>query len=206
MRQRELLAILYNFIKNSGFPPTFEEMRDALDVTSNQSVIDLLNKLEEKQLIKRNESSARGIAILPLGYEMLGKPHLAAFLGVATAGAPIEPIEISGDWQPVSQEVLLLKDEVFLLRIKGDSMINAGIDDGDMVLVKREKEFVSGNIVFARIGDEVTIKRFVSEDKPPYVYLKPENPKYQIIPATDEVRLEGKVVSVFKKDYWKAVS
>lgn len=136
---------------------------------------------------------------------MLGKPSLVAFLGVTSAGAPIEPIEISGEWQQVSRDISLLKDEVFLLKIIGDSMINAGIDDGDMVLVKREKEFVSGNIVLARIGDEVTVKRFISDDKPPYIYLKPENPKYKIIPATDEIRLEGKIISVLKKDYWKPV-
>ena len=135
-RQRDLLTILYNFIKNSGFPPTFEEMRGELEVTSNQSVIDLLNKLEEKRLIKRNESVARGIAILPLGYETLGKPSLAPFLGVTTAGIPIEPVEISGEWQQVSQDAALLREEVFLLKIHGDSMINAGIDDGDVVLVK----------------------------------------------------------------------
>ncbi len=204
-RQGDLLTILYNFIKNSGFPPTFEEMRGELEVSSNQSVIDLLNKLEEKRLIKRNESAARGIAILPLGYESLGKPILAAFLGVTTAGVPIEPIEISGEWQQVSQEAALLREEVFLLKIHGDSMINAGIDDGDVVLVKSEKEFVSGHIVLADIDGEKTIKRFISDDQPPYVYLKPENPKYPAIPATDKMRLVGRVISVLKEGYWKSV-
>ena len=73
-RQKDLLLILYDYIKNLGYPPTFEEMREALDVVSNQSVIDLLDKLEEKSIIRRSESSARGIAILPLGYEILGRP------------------------------------------------------------------------------------------------------------------------------------
>jgi len=101
--------------------------------------------------------------------------------------------------------VAQLADKVFLLKISGDSMINAGINDGDIVLVKTEKEFISGNIVLARINDEVTIKRFVSDDKPPYIYLKPENPKYEIIPATDEMKLEGKVISVLKEGYWKPI-
>src|SRR3989338_10244897 len=107
-RQKDLLAIIYDYIKSTGYPPTFEEMRHRLKVISNQSVIDLLNKLEEKRLIKRNESVARGIAILPLGYETLGKPSLAPFLGVTTAGIPIEPVEISGEWQQVSQDAALL--------------------------------------------------------------------------------------------------
>ena len=84
-------------------------------------------------------------------------------------------------------------------------MVNAGIDDGDAVLVQTKKEFVSGEIVYAQIGDGGTIKRFISEDKPPYVYLQPENPKYQIINFTDEMELKGKVVSIFKDGYWKAI-
>ncbi len=92
-----------------------------------------------------------------------------------------------------------------MLRISGDSMINAGIDDGDAILVQTKKEFISGEVVYAEIGDEGTVKRFISEDKPPYVYLKPENPKYENILFTDEVRLKGKVMSVLKGNYWQAV-
>lgn len=205
-RQKELLSIIYQYIKKSGYPPTFEEMREQLGVSSNQSVLDLLVKLEEQSLIKRNESSARSIVVLPLGYEILDKKPLVPFLGTTSAGVPLEVIEISGDWQPLSSDVAKLQDDVFLLKISGDSMINAGIDNGDMVLVKSEKEFVSGDIVLAQIGDEATIKRFMSEDKPPYVYLKPENPKYRVIPFTDEMRLTGKVVSVFREGSWKSIN
>lgn len=204
-RQRELLSIIYEYIKNEGYPPTFDEMRERLKVVSNQSVIDLLVKLGKNRLIKRNESIARSIAILPAGYEVLGKPPLAPFLGVSSAGAPINAVEITGEWQTLSSDVARLKDDVFILKVSGDSMINAGIDDGDLVLVKTEKEFVSGNIVLVQINDEVTIKRFVSDDNPPYIYLKPENPKYDIIPATDKMTLKGKVISVLKETYWRPV-
>lgn len=204
-RQRDLLSIIYKYIKDTGYPPTFEEMRESLGVSSNQSIVDLLNKLEEKSFIKRNESAARGIAILPLGHKSLGAPPLAAFLGVITAGVPIDPIEISGEWQQVSSDAALLREEVYLLKIHGDSMINAGIDDGDVVLVKSEKEFISGHIVLADIDGERTIKRFISDDQPPYIYLKPENPKYTVIPATDKMRLVGRVISVLKDGYWKSV-
>ncbi len=204
-RQKELLGVIYEHIKGSGYPPTFEEMRETLEVSSNQSILDLLEKLKRASLINRNESAARGISIRPLGYEILGKPSLAPFLGVTSAGTPIHSMEISGEWKTISSEVSKLDEEVFMLRISGDSMVNAGIDDGDAVLVQTKKEFVSGEIVFARIGDESTIKRFMSDDKPPYVYLKPENPKYSNILCTDEVELKGKVISVLKNDYWKAV-
>jgi len=200
-----MLSIIYDYIKNSGYPPTFEEMKDMLGVSSNQSVIDLLNKLGEKRAIQRSESIARSIAILPLGYEILGKPPLVPFLGLSHAGSPMEAIQIEGEWQPLSSNVAKLEEEVFLLKVSGDSMINAGIDDGDLVLVKRHKEFVSGDIVLARIGDDVTIKRFVSEDKPPYLYLKPENPSHEIIHFTEDVVLDGKVISILKNGQWRPI-
>jgi repressor LexA len=209
-RQKELLSLIYQYIKDTGYPPTFEEMRERLGVSSNQSVIDLLKKLENNKMIQKGESVARSIAILPLGYEALGRPPLVAFLGVTSAGSPIEAIGISGEWLPlvsrranVDDKVERLKDDVFILKISGDSMINAGIEDGDVVLVQAQKEFVSGDIVLARIGEDATIKRFISIDKPPYTYLKPENPKYNIILFTDDVRLTGKVISVLKNNYWK---
>lgn len=205
-RQKELLVIIYRFIKNSGFPPSFEEMRSQLKVSSNQSVVDLLKKLENKKLIKRNESSARGIKILPLGYKVLEEKPLVPFLGVSHAGVPTQSMEIAGEWRTLSSEVAQLNSEVFLLKIAGDSMINAGIDDGDYVLIKSDKEFVSGDIVLAQIGSESTVKRFISEDKPPYLYLKPENPSHNIINITEEVILKGKAISVLKKGEWQSLS
>lgn len=204
-RQKEMLSIIYKYIRSTGYPPTFEEMRELLGVSSNQSVIDLLTKLEEKKLIRRNESQARSITILPLGYEILGQPPLVPFLGLTHAGSPIGAIEIPGEWQTLSSDAAILKDEIFLLKITGDSMINAGIDEGDMVLVKNQKEFVSGDIVLADVDGESTIKRFISEDKSPYLYLKSENPKYDSIYFTESVILKGKVVSVLKTQYWKPI-
>ena len=101
-RQKDLLSILYQYIKETGYPPTFEEMKNRLKVASNQSVLDLLNKLEEKKIIKRNESVARSIAIRPLGYQFLDKPPLVPFLGISHAGSPIEPMQIDGEWQEIS--------------------------------------------------------------------------------------------------------
>lgn len=204
-RQKELLLIIYQYIKDTGYPPTFAEMKDRLGVASNQSIIDLLAKLEKQRILKKNESAARGIAILPMGYEILGKPPLVAFLGFTSAGSPMETIEISGEWESVGSDAAKLKDEVYLLKISGDSMINASIEDGDVVLVQKQKEFVSGDIVLAQIGSESTVKRFISQDKAPYVYLKPENPNYPNILFKDDTRLEGKVISILKDGYWKPV-
>jgi repressor LexA len=209
-RQKEFLRIIFDYIKDTGFPPTFEEMREDLGVASNQSILDLLNRLKDGKYIQRSESEARSIVILPAGYKALDEPPLVAFLGAASAGALIEAIEITGSWQTLqsfseTEKIEKLNNNVFLLKICGDSMINAGIDDGDVVMVQEQKEFISGDVVLASIGDEVTIKRFISDDNPPYVYLKPENSKYENILFTDETELKGKVFSVLKNGYWKPV-
>lgn len=204
-RQKELLHIIYNYIKHTGYPPTFEEMKEKLGVVSNQSILDLLEKLKKQKLIRRSEAMARGISILPLGYKTLNKSPLVPFLGTTSASAPAEAIEISGEWEVLPGEVAKLKDDVFLLKVSGDSMINVGIDDGDVVLVQSQKEFISGDVVLAQIDGESTVKRFISEDKPPYVYLKPENPKYDLILATEDMQLRGKVISILKNGFWKPV-
>lgn len=201
-RQKDLLDIIYQYIKDSGYPPTFEEMRERLGVKSNQSVVDLLHKLEEKRVIKREASGARSLAILPLGYNLLTKEPLVPFLGITHAGAPIDAIQIEGEWKPLSKNVARLNEEVFLLKISGDSMINAGIDDGDQVLVKSQKEFASGDIVLAQVDGETTVKRFMSEDTPPYLYLKPENPKYSLILFTHTTQMQGKIISILKGGRW----
>jgi len=205
-RQKELLQFIYEYIKDSGYSPNFEEMREYLDVVSNQSIIDLLKKLEASGLIKKDNSIARSIKISSDGFKMLGVSPLVAYLGTTSAGAPLEAVEITGEWETApASDVAQFRDNVILLKISGDSMINAGIEDGDAVLVKEQKEFISGDIVLAKIDDGFTIKRFISKDKPPYVYLKPENPKYEIIPFTDEMGLKGKVISVLKNGNWKSI-
>ncbi len=203
-RQKQLLEVIYDFCVSTGYPPTFEEMRENLGVSSNQSIVDLLEKLRRSGYIKK-DSGARSLAILHMGYTAIGRPSLAPILGTTTAGLPAESIEIAGEWRPVSADVSKFAEDIFILKISGDSMINAGIDDGDAVLVQTMKEFVSGDIVFAEVGDEGTVKRFMSDDKPPYVYLKPENPNYQNILFTDDVRLKGKIISVLKGKSWQSV-
>ena len=129
-------------------------------------------------------------------------------MGATSAGVPIQAVSFDGEWMEMpathyDTKIERLKANVYVLRVYGDSMINAGIDDGDAVLVKEQKEFVSGEIVLARTGNETTIKRFISEDRPPYMYLKPENPKYSKILFTDDMELTGKVIWVLKNGNWK---
>lgn len=204
-RQKELLKFIYRYLKDNGYPPTFEEMRGELNVVSNQSVIDLLSALEKKKLIRRDEGAARGLKILKQGYGALDTLELAPNLGASSAGPFVQDVEIAGEWQEISPEVTKLQDEVYVIKVKGDSMIGAGIDAGDTLLVKSAKEFVSGDIVVAQSPDGTTVKRFVSERKPPYMYLKPENPKYRHIPFFN-ITLQGKVIAVLRNGHWQFIN
>lgn len=191
-RQKELLRIVYNYIKGSGFPPSFSDLKEELNVSSNQSVLDLLSALERKGFIKREGGSARAIKILKKGFEALGVKQLVPVVGTMAAGSFVEAIEEIGSWKELSQEVSQLSDDLMMLKVSGDSMINAGINDGDLILVKRTNYFKSGDIVLARNHDGATLKRIVLE-KGKY-FLKPENPNYSIILFTDETEIIGKMI------------
>lgn len=199
-KQKKVLELIYNFLENSGFPPTLADLKAELGVSSNQSVLNFLEILEKKQCIKRAEGQARSIKILPLGLKILEKKQLAPVMGMSAAGPYIESFaETFTSWTPLSEQIFKnekinkARDEVFVIQISGDSMINAGIDDGDMLLIKKSKEFKSGDIVVARTDAGTTVKRFIAEGGKRY--LKPENPAYEnlvIIPG--EVQFQGKVI------------
>ena len=193
-RQKQVLKIIYNSLINAGFPPSFSELKEKLKISSNQSLLDLFLILERKNLIKREEGSARGIKILKTGYRAIGVPSLAPVVGATSAGSFTEAIEDVSAWQPLSKEVETIADDVIIVRVMGDSMINANINDGDLILFKKTNDFVSGDIVLVQTPDGTTVKRFISQNKPPYKFLKPENPKYSNILFTSEMEVIGKMV------------
>ncbi|MDO8593207.1 MAG: transcriptional repressor LexA [bacterium] len=199
-KQKKVLEIIYNNIESTGFPPTLADLKNELDVVSNQAVLNYLDALTVKGYIVRSEGQARGITILPLGYKILNKDQLAPVVGGTAAGPFIETLEeTSFTWMPLPGQIV--KDEkinqsneqLFVVKVYGDSMTNAGIDNGDMLLVKKAKEFKSGDIVLARTDQGTTVKRFVADGGKRY--LKPENPNYKnIIIIPGEVFFDGKVI------------
>jgi len=193
-RQKEVLRIIYDNLITAGFPPSFSELKEKLNISSNQSLLDNFLILEKKNLISREEGSARGIKILRRGYKAINARPLAPVVGTTSAGSFTEAIEDLGAWQPLSKDVETIADDVLIVRVMGDSMINANINDGDLILFKKTNEFTSGDIVLAQTPDGTTVKRFVLQDKPPYKFLKPENPRYSNIPFTDEMEVIGKMV------------
>jgi len=193
-RQKEVLKNIYNSLVSAGFPPSFSELKEKLNISSNQTLLDIFSILERKNLITREEGSARGIKILRKGYRAIDVLPLAPIVGYTSAGGFTEAIEEIGAWQPLSKDVETISDDVMVVRVMGDSMINANINDGDLILFKKTNDFVSGDIVLAQTSEGTTVKRYISQDKPPYKFLKPENPKYKNIPFTSETRLIGKMV------------
>ncbi len=194
------MEIIYNNIESTGFPPTLVDLKNELDVVSNQAVLNYLETLKVKGFIERAEGQARGIKILPLGYKILNKDQLVPVAGETAAGPFIETLEeTSFTWTSLPGQILhdekinQSKEDLFVIKVNGDSMINVGIDNGDMLLVKKSKEFKSGDIVLARTDEGTTVKRFIADGGKRY--LKPENPNYKnitIIPG--EVFFDGKVI------------
>lgn len=199
-KQKKVLELIYNSIKSSGFPPTLADLKEGLGVSSNQAVLNYLELLDKKGYIKREEGRARGIKILPLGFNAIGENQLIPIAGASAAGPMIESLEdIASDWVVLPGEVIKnekikqSKEEFFAIQVHGDSMINAGINDSDILLVKKTREFRSGDIVVARSDDGTTVKRFIAESDG-RAYLKPENPAYKNMPIFENTMFDGKVI------------
>lgn len=193
-RQEQVLRFIYNSLKNSGYPPTLADLREQLDVSSNQGVLDLLKLLEQKSFIKREEGTARGIKLNKKSFDILGVDPILPYVGITAAGLYTQIFE-DVEWKSIGG-VDITSD--ILVRVKGDSMIGAGINDGDIVVIRKAGEFKNGEIVLARDNDETTIKRLVHDNG--RVYLKPENPKYKNVPIYPETRLIGKLVKILGKE------
>lgn len=199
-KQKHALSAIYESIRLSGFPPTFADLREKLNVASNQAVLNFLESLEKKGFIKREDGQARSIKILPLGYKEIEKEPLIKIAGMSAAGSCTESFaDAFTAWMPLSDKIFQnekinkAQDDVFVIQVHGDSMINAGIDDGNMLLIKKSKEFKSGDIVVARTENGTTVKKFIADGGKRY--LKPENPNYENIPIIPgEITFDGKVI------------
>jgi site-specific DNA-methyltransferase (adenine-specific) len=192
-RQREVLENIYDSLVSAGFPPSFSELKEKLKISSNQTLLDTFSILERKNLIRREEGSARGIKILKKGYRVLDVSPLAPIVGYTSAGGFTEAIEEVGAWQPLSKDVETIADDLMVVRVMGDSMINANINDGDLILFRKTKDFSSGDIVLAQTSEGTTVKRYIIQNSLRR-FLKAENPKYKDIPFHDGIKLIGKMV------------
>lgn len=196
-RQKQLLDYIVSAIRHSGLPPTISEMATALKVRSKNAVAKILAVLEERNLIKR-DGTARGIHVFDeFGNEVQTGMRSVPLLGRVPAGGPMVVEEHVEDWVNLPNTLLRGRRDVFLLKVRGDSMIGAGILEDDLVIVRPTKDIKSGDIVVALLQDEATVKKFIAING--RKYLKPENPKYQNIYPQDEWTVQGKVVGVIRQ-------
>ena len=198
-KQKNVLRIIAEKIKEVGYPPTLQELADELGVASKNAVLKHLAALEKKGYIgKREGGAARGIRILQsLGFLDGPGENSIPLVGSVPAGSPLLAEENVESYVTVPRHLLPSGGNYFALRVQGDSMVQAGIFENDLVVVKSTNTAQNGDIVVALIGNETTVKRFVVKDGKPY--LKPENPRYPDIHPTEEWSVQGKVVALIRE-------
>ncbi|HJE15454.1 MAG TPA: transcriptional repressor LexA [Lapidilactobacillus dextrinicus] len=196
-KQLEVLQYIYDTVSDRGYPPTVREIGAAVNLSSTSTVHGHLSRLEKKGLLERDPTKPRAIEVTAEGLEELGiKKQAIPVLGVVTAGEPILAVEEATDYFPLPPELNVDDNNLFMLTIRGESMINAGILNGDQVIVRQQRDAKNGDIVIAMTDqDEATCKRFFKEDG--HIRLQPENDTMAPIILPD-VTILGKVVSLYR--------
>jgi repressor LexA len=224
-KQLELLRFIHERLTETGVPPSFDEMKDALDLRSKSGIHRLITALEERGFIRRLPNRARAIEVIkqPDGYgagrargftpsviegnlgrvrapseEESGRPVAVPVMGRIAAGTPIEAIQTRSHTINMPPD-LLTAGEHFALEVRGESMIDAGILDGDIVLIRRTETADTGDIVVALIDDEeATLKRF--RRRGASIALEPANSSHEVrILPPNRVRIQGKLVGLFRR-------
>ncbi|HJA40266.1 MAG TPA: transcriptional repressor LexA [Firmicutes bacterium] len=197
-RQKEIYLFLEHFIYQNGYPPSVREIGEAIGLASSSTVHGHLDRLEKKGFIRRDPTKPRAIELLQedAPTQQMKNTIFIPILGKVTAGQPITAIEDIESYFPLPTEYAHLDGQIFMLHVVGDSMINAGIFDGDLIIVKQQTTAVNGDIVVAMTEEnEVTVKRFYKEDD--YFRLQPENDALEPI-LLKQIEIIGKVIGVFR--------
>ncbi|HOQ01201.1 MAG TPA: transcriptional repressor LexA [Acetivibrio clariflavus] len=202
--QQKILDFLNEQIQLKGYPPSVREICAAVGLKSTSTVHSYLEKLKKEGLIQKDATKPRALKVVKNNKveeesksvysrrEMVEVP----IIGKVTAGQPILAVENIEDTFPLPLD-FVQGSNAFMLRIEGDSMIEAGIFDKDYILVKQQSTASNGDIVVALIGDEATVKTFYKENG--YVRLQPENKYFEPIIVRDNLSILGKVIGVFRK-------
>ena len=199
LKQRKLLDYIVQYCSSNKIYPTFDEMRSFLNIKSKSGIHKLLSSLEDKGIIERLPHKARALKLKKVINLPKSDERSLPFLGRIAAGNPIEAI--TGSFEQISVPNYLIngKDEHFTLEVTGDSMIGDGINDGDIVVIKKSNVANSGDIIVALVDDnEVTLKRFRSYKNS--IALEPANKNYKTrIFGEDRVKVQGKLVGLIRK-------
>jgi len=205
-KQQKILDFVNKQIEEKGYPPSVREICKAVGFKSTSTVHGYLKKLEENGVIKKDPAKPRALKViggkskrdvsgvdgLYSSRELVDVP----IIGKVTAGQPVLAVENIEDTFPLPVDYVH-NSKAFMLRVKGDSMIEAGILDNDLVLVKQQSTAHNGDIVVALLEDEATVKTFYREKD--YIRLQPENQYMEPIIVKDNMSILGKVTGVFRK-------
>lgn len=198
-RQQQILDLIHGTVQDRGYPPSVREIGEAVGLSSPSTVHSHLSALVKAGYLRRDPTKPRAIEVMDTGRETdLRRAPVrdVPLVGSIAAGSPILAEEDIEEIFPLPTE-LVGNDPVFMLRVRGDSMINSGIFDGDLVVVRRQQEAADGDLVAALVGDEeATVKRLRRE--PGQVVLLPDNPAYEPMVFTDGVQILGRVVAVLR--------
>ncbi|MGI6629058.1 MAG: transcriptional repressor LexA [Bacillota bacterium] len=196
-RQVNILKYIKKEIKSKGYPPSVREIGEAVGLSSSSTVHGHLNVLEQKGYIRRDPTKPRAIEVTDGDSNKVLKEIInIPVVGKITAGQPILAVENIEDTFPLSLDFIESNHDLFMLLVSGDSMVEAGIFDGDYVIIEKMDYARNGDIVVALIEDEATIKRFYKEDG--HIRLQPEN-RFMSPIIVDDVRILGKVVGLFRR-------
>jgi repressor LexA len=198
-RQQDILEFIKDEVKHKGYPPSVREIGEAVGLASSSTVHGHLARLESKGLIRRDPTKPRAIEILEIdeaSHIPKSKVVNVPVVGKVTAGLPITAIENVEEFFPLPESLAPDDEKVFMLEIMGESMIEAGILDGDYVIVRQQQSANNGDIVVAMTEeDEATVKRFFKEKD--YIRLQPENSSMEPI-ILRNVSILGKVIGVYR--------
>ena len=192
-KQQKILDFIRSEIETKGYPPSVREICAAVGLRSTSSVHMHLTQLEKKGLIRRDATKPRALELLD---SPLSRGRSVPLVGKVTAGQPILAIENIEDYLIIPNDLAAQEEDLFALRVQGESMIEAGILDGDIVVVHSQEQAENGDIVVALIDDEATLKRIFYEDG--HVRLQPENHAMAPI-IVDHADVRGKLVALVRR-------
>ena len=194
-KQQQILEFIKRRILDKGYPPAVREICEAVNLRSTSSVHSHLVTLEQKGYIHRDPTKPRAIEIIDDDFNLARREIInIPVVGTVTAGEPILAVQNIEDYFPMLPDRISNKN-TFMLHVRGESMINAGIFDGDLVIVEQQSTAENGDIVVAMIEDSATVKTFYKEDG--YYRLQPENDSMEPI-IVNEVSIIGKVVGLYR--------
>ncbi|SFS60931.1 transcriptional repressor LexA [Marininema halotolerans] len=200
-RQEAILTYIKQEVRAKGYPPSVREIGEAVGLASSSTVHGHLARLEKKGLIRRDPTKPRAIEVLEETLDSIpditSSTVMVPYIGKVTAGEPITAIENIEDYFPIPRRMVGSEDSVFLLSVRGDSMINIGVLERDYVLVRQQQVADNGDIIVAMTPDnEATVKRFYKEKN--HVRLQPENDHMEPL-IYPEVTILGKVIGLYRE-------